>query len=217
MKRFCKIAMALVLALTAMTVMAFSAVADGTVTYDGTAQKFIFAKGSDYSPTDLFDGFKNVMPGDKLTQKVTIDNKISNDVKIRVFMRSTGAVSGSEDFLSQLKLKVVQDGNSNLFEAPADQTASLKDWVYLGTVYSGGKIDLDLTLEVPATLGNEYQNAVGHLDWQFKVDELPIEKDDPAPKMGENITPLMWTVCGAMLVLLLAVIAMIIRKKQSAR
>ena len=54
--------------LLSMTVTASAA---GTVTYNGTAQKFIFEPGSNQSPTDLFSDFKNVMPGDSLTQKIS--------------------------------------------------------------------------------------------------------------------------------------------------
>ena len=55
--------------------------ADGKVSYDGKAKEFIFAPGSDYSPTDLFSNFKDVMPGDTLTQKI----------KVKIYIRSLGA------------------------------------------------------------------------------------------------------------------------------
>lgn len=182
MKKMMTVLLALLLMLSASSA---AYAAEGKVTYTGGAEKFIFAPGSDQSVTDLFPDFKGVMPGAELSQTITVKNDVSNGVKVRLYLRALGAQTNSEDFLSQLELKV-EKTNTVLFDAAADETAQLSDWVYLGTLYSGGELDLTVTLSVPATLGNEYQNAAGYLDWEFRADQLPISPGDPPPPPVED-------------------------------
>ena len=215
MKRFARI-LTLVMVLSLMVAMANAVSAAGQVTYKGSSHEFVFEPGTTQSPTSLFANFQNVMPGDVLTEQVLIKNDTSNEVKIKVYMRSLGAQEGTDEFLSQLKLTVTQNGDDILFAAPADETAQLTDWVYLGTVYSGGEITLDVTLEVPITMGDEFQNQVGYLDWEFKVEQLPIEPTDPdIPETGDNNQLGLYIgllACSVMAVFIILIVAK--RKKQ---
>ena len=165
-KNICSLALTLLMLLSCLC----AAYADtGSVTYDGDAQSFVFLPGSDYSPSDLFPDFKGVMPGDRLTQTLRLRN--DSDHRVRLYLRSLGSESGSEGFLSQMTL-TVQTPTSSLFDAPAHETAQLTDWTELGTIAPGGDLELTVTLNVPLTMGNDFQSGIGYLDWQFKAQEL---------------------------------------------
>ena len=189
-----------------MTCALPAAALDGQVVYAEGAEKFFFLPGSDYSPTDLFPDFKNVMPGDRIQQKIRVKNDVSNDCKIKIYMRALGAHEDSVEFLSQLNLTVTKGTDTIMFDAPADQTAQLTDWVCLGTLYSGGECELIVTLDVPVTLDNQFKNLVGYLDWEFAVEELPVEPDDPEPpKTGDESQILLWAglMVGSLVMLLI--------------
>lgn len=204
----------LICALTVIFGCSLNAFAAGNVTYDGNAREFIFSPGSKYSPTDLFTDFKNVMPGDSITQKITVDNTVGKKTKLNVYMRSLGSEEGSEEFLSQLNLTVKQDGNSELFNAPASETAQLTDWVLLGTVQSGAKIDLDVTLNVPIEMDNNFQDAIGYLDWQFMVEEIPADDSDSNQANGGDPLNIALISVFAIAVIMF-IVMMILRKRKN--
>jgi hypothetical protein len=191
----------------------------GEVTYSGDSGSFIFAPGSDYSPTDLFAGLKDLMPGDTITQRITVRNNASDRVKVDIYLKAESVHPEGADFLSQLHLTVAKDYGLGdyMFDAAADQTAQLTDWVLLGTLYSGGEVDLQVTLQVPKELGNEYQDAMGAIDWTFKVEEFPSELVDPVTP--ETADPaqlwLLYTGVGVSTAALITLLPLYCRKRKN--
>lgn len=83
MKKITKLASALMLSAALMLGAAGTAFA-ATVTFEGpnAGSAFSIADGTEYHETDLFEGLKNVMPGDELTQQVTVANDHKEAVKV---------------------------------------------------------------------------------------------------------------------------------------
>lgn len=152
-----------------MTVSALGA--DSLVTFKGHGKAIEFSPGSVYEDSDLFDDFKDVMPGDVLTEKISILHNGNERFFARVYMRSLGGVVNHE-FLSKLHLSVLSD-SKNLFDAPADETGALTEWTHIATISKGEWVDLDVILTVPHSLDNHYRFTSGDVEWEFMVEEVP--------------------------------------------
>ena len=73
-------------ALTALTVPALAA--DAVVSRQGTSGLVIETVGSGYTDTDLFGSFKNVMPGDELTEDITVKNSVNGFDYVKLYIRA---------------------------------------------------------------------------------------------------------------------------------
>ena len=187
MKKTLKTISALALALVLLLGMGATAFAESKVTYEGGAEKFVFLPGSEYTETDLFENFKGVMPGDVITQEITVQNNYTKAEKVKIYLRAvvhdeqgnplseevarTEDLVSMQDFLSQLTMTVKQ-GDKVLFSASPDELDGLKENVLLGTFPGRSKTILTVELSVPIELGNEYANRVGEVDWVFTAEEV---------------------------------------------
>lgn len=187
MKKTLKTISALALVLVLLLGMSATAFAESKVTYEGGAEKFVFLPGSEYSETDLFENFKGVMPGDVITQEITVQNNYTKAEKVKIYLRAvvhdeqgnplseevarTEDLVSMQDFLSQLTMTVKQ-GDKVLFSASPDELDGLKENVLLGAFPGKSYTKLVVELSVPIELGNEYANRVGEVDWVFTAEEV---------------------------------------------
>ncbi len=159
-----------------------AAATDASITFQGKDDGFRFQPGSDYTATDLFGNFKNVMPGDTRTETVTFTNADKDSDYVVLYMKALphGAenpiseaveteLEPMEAFLSQLTLTVT-NGGQVIYESSPEKPAQLTDFVQLGTFRTGETAKLQVSLTVPLELGNDYANQIGEVDWVFHVE-----------------------------------------------
>ena len=211
MKRTCKTIFSLVLTLLLTVSLATSAFAASSITFKGFSDGFDFQPGSEYTETDLFGSFKNVMPGDTVTETITFTNSATDCDFVNLYMRAEAhdetdnplspkvaekeTVATMTEFLSKLSMKV-WNGTELIYDASPDQLDGLKSNKLLGTFRTGETATLKVELSVPIELGNEYANRVGEVDWIFHVEaynesQLSVRKvwsDGNANHANDSIT-----------------------------
>lgn len=186
-----------------------SALAAASVTYEGGAEKFVFLPGSEYSDSDLFENFKDVLPGDVLEQKITVKN--DTDGQVRIYMRAETEGMEDRDFLSQLAM-TVECRDKEIFDAAPSETAQLTNNTLLGTFKTKGSTELTVTLTVPATMGNEYMGRVGVVPWTFLVEEIP---EDDTPDTGDWFQTGVWISIAAVLAAAIVMLLIVQRKRRA--
>ena len=180
-----------------------------TLSDSGGALKFTMNR----EDTDLFANFKGVMPGDTLGQIVRVATQAGNssDYNIYLYARvhqaeqeapaaaALSAEAGSNahgnpslhnlDFWQQLKLTVTIDGVTSDLMAAGPGIAG----VHLGRfVKSGVSKDVQVKLEVPIEMGNEFAEQNAYIDWFFYaqgIDNPGPGPDDPDPKPKPDPDP----------------------------
>ena len=169
------------LAAALLLTMPVPAQAAGSVSYRGQTEGIVFERDG-AAVTELFAGFQNVMPGDSLEETVTLRNESPDGKKVMAYLKALTPESGG-DFLSQLTL-TVSVGTRQLGQDTAERTAKLDNWVLLDALDPGEEQTLTLRLDVPITMGNEFQEAAGALTWSFQ-----IEEEDPKPSPSPTASP----------------------------
>ena len=179
---------------------------DSTITFKGAEEGFAFQPGSEYTATDLFGNFKDVMPGDRLTEDIAVKNEADDCDYIKVYMKAVvhdeegnpitysepfentdgkdqekidgqrdETVATMQDFLSQLTMRIY-NGEELIYNASPDEAGALADYVLLGELSKGEALDLNVELDVPIELGDEYAHRVGEVDWVFLAECIEYDK-----------------------------------------
>lgn len=205
------------LLLSLLMLISFSVMTDAAksgVTFED-GKLIAFEPGSVCTDTDLFDNFKDVMPGDIRTEEITIRNNTKDCDYIRVYLRAiphnetgnpisekvleelqsdgrredTSELEYMQEFLSRLSMKV-WNGSTLIYEESSHKQDGLAENVYLGSIRKGETIKLNVELAVPIEMGNEYSSRIGEVDWVFVIegfdDSTSPPKDDTKPTVPKG-------------------------------
>ena len=188
---------------------AFAASSD--ITFNGFSKGFDLQPGSEYTKTDLFGNFKNVMPGDTVTETITFTNSATDCDFVNLYMRAEAhdetanplsskvaekeTVATMTEFLSRLSMKI-WNGTELIYDSSPDEPDGLKSNQFLGTFRTGETATLKVELTVPIDLDNEYANRLGEVDWIFHVEaynesQLSVRKvwsDGNANHKSDSVT-----------------------------
>ena len=210
-KSFRAICSLVLMLLMVMSLASTAFAASPSITFNGFSKGFDLQPGSEYTETDLFGSFKNVMPGDTVTETITFTNSATDCDFVNLYMRAeahdetanplSSKVAEKEtvvtmtEFLSKLSMKV-WNGTELIYDASPDQLDGLKSNKLLGTFRTGESATLKVELSVPIELDNKYANRVGEVDWIFHVEaynesQLSVRKvwsDGNANHANDSIT-----------------------------
>lgn len=211
MKRFFAILCAVAICFTSMIAVS----ADDSIIYDGESHEFVFVHDEFHEDGEEI----KVMPGDSIKRKLTVTNNVEQGVKVNIFVRPLvrAHFEGSEvyEYLPEVTVTVAKAKENRMaymFDAPTEQIDQTGEWIMLGTLYSGGVVDLEVTLDFPITLGNEFQGAEFYLE--FRVQEFPKEPDDPEPPQTGDVNNVVLFSSAAAVCIVLILIPILARRRR---
>ena len=149
------------------------------ITFTGKESSFTYTPEN----TDMFNNFKNIMPGDITEQKIIIDNK-SDKKAVKVYLQAESINKEDEMFLSNFALAVYNNGNL-ISDDNVTKQGSLNKKVLLGTIAPDAKVELTAKLQCNIAMDNEYASDRGEIKWVITAEEAEPTPTD-IPQTGDS-------------------------------
>lgn len=137
------------------------------VEFNGKAHKLLSVPG------DFFTNLGTAMPGDVLTDTITVSNTTDSTAEILFRTSTEGRTKEQLAMLKDVKL-IVAMGNETIYQGTLDSTA-LAENRSLGTLASGQKGSMKFRLEIPAEWDNRMARKTTNVTWIFTVNEKEKE------------------------------------------
>ena len=161
--------------------------------------------GIDNANPDFFKEYaNNLVPGDNITFAITLKNVSSERVKFYFWASDTDFSNDeiskeiSDELLSLIRLKIDLIDDSTIYDGPASGKGDTylgaskisgtgrADAIPLGTLESNTSTIMKINIQVPTTLGNEFQLALAAVDWTFLCE---IYEDTTPPPTEPPTSP----------------------------
>lgn len=155
-----------------------------SVTFTGGDGEFVF----DPENTDLFANFKNLLPGETLTQIIEVKNTFGTETGVEIFLRAEDIAQSLstpetrilvEKLLREYATIIVTDEDGNvIYNGPiwgepysdAENPDSMRYDISLGIFAAGESKKLTVTLQLDPAMGNEYQELWGLIKWVWTAE-----------------------------------------------
>ena len=165
--------LAIASAFPAAGLTALAAQGDPSVIYDGAAREF---RLENTTGTDLFADFKQMMPGDEVTQEINVAVE-HTDGPVTVYLTPGPAAAEKPEIFKNVTLTVRADGRV-VSETTLDQLTQIpggsegeNQGIELYTFEKPGEKTLEATLKVEEEAGNELMDAQASVNWKFTVQD----------------------------------------------
>ncbi len=136
-------------------------------------------------PENFFSKLGHILPGDSISETVSINNKKETNIEYFVSTEKLDGVSENGlELLEKLKLKIIS-GNGVIYEGKLVDL----DNVSLGTYTPKSESNFEFIITVPSELGNEYANIYSAIKWNFSVSEGEKEPEKAPEKKPEEPKP----------------------------
>ncbi|NCB92335.1 MAG: hypothetical protein EOM40_07140 [Clostridia bacterium] len=155
-----------------------------TVIYQGDEHRFRTESAAPYADNelvDLFPEFKDVMPGDTLTQNVTV--KVQNMKKGKVSIKLS-SLKDNADYQTGVSADRI---SLTVTHGTRDYTGTLKNGVELGTFAEGAQENIVVKLTLGAEVTDkDIENLRAEINWLFEAEELPSETNNGKYESNNN-------------------------------
>ena len=159
-----------------------------TIEFKGSTEGFVF----DVNGGDLFHNFKNMVPGESVSQLISVTNNSKEDVELFLWAEpdDVNLDSRQKELLEKYSVLTIADDKGEILYEGALLPEDIESRLHtsLGLFSSRETKNLYLSLKIAPEIGNDFQNLNTSLDWGLKA----MGQEFEVPETGDNSNIGVW-------------------------